>query len=245
MIPPVNGAPGSHQSGGPEACPGDNGWVKPRISPLRYTRPKTFPGTVRGTADPSAALGMTKGKVVAGEKGGCWQKGLFITLSAATTCQIATTLPFVIPRACDFSIFSCFLHIQPVVFQAPDKAVILSEALRRSIANRGLYGAESKDPGDACRQMLLGAFRPQTAPEDKKSQTPSAAEGSAVPRTFPGNVFFDRAWRRGQRPAAKISASSWGATTSSCAYVQSLGCLSVRHLRNWAMWRKRLPCMCS
>ena len=69
-----------------------------------------------------------------------------------------------------FSIFSCFLHIQPAVFQAPDKAVILSEALRRSIANRGLYGAESKDPGDACWQMLLGAFRPQTTPEDKKSQ---------------------------------------------------------------------------
>jgi hypothetical protein len=42
------------------------------------------------------------------------------------------------------------LHIPSAVFQAPDKAVIRSEALRRSIANRGLYGAESKDPGDAC-----------------------------------------------------------------------------------------------
>jgi hypothetical protein len=53
-------------------------------------------------------------------------------------------------------------------FRPPDKTVILSEALRRSVANRGLYGAESKDPGDACWQMLLGAFRPQTATEDKK-----------------------------------------------------------------------------
>jgi hypothetical protein len=35
-------------------------------------------------------------------------------------------------------------------FKPPDKAVILSEALRGSIANRELYGAESKDPGDAC-----------------------------------------------------------------------------------------------
>jgi hypothetical protein len=52
------------------------------------------------------------------------------------------------------------LQIQPAVFQAPDKAVILSEALRRSIANRGLHSAESKDPGDAYWQMLLGAFRP-------------------------------------------------------------------------------------
>jgi hypothetical protein len=53
-------------------------------------------------------------------------------------------------------------------FNPPEKAVILSEALRRSIANRGLYGAESKDPGDACRQMLLEVFRPQTTPEDIK-----------------------------------------------------------------------------
>jgi hypothetical protein len=39
--------------------------------------------------------------------------------------------------------------------QAPNKAVILSEALRRIIANTELYGAESKDPGDARWQMLL------------------------------------------------------------------------------------------
>ena len=35
-----------------------------------------------------------------------------------------------------------------------------------------------------------------------------------------------------QRPPAKITASSSGGTTSSWAYVQSLGFLSVRHLRN-------------
>jgi hypothetical protein len=54
------------------------------------------------------------------------------------------------------------LHIQPAVFQAPDKAVILSEAHRRAIANSGPDGAKSKDPGDGHWQMLLGAFRPQT-----------------------------------------------------------------------------------
>jgi hypothetical protein len=47
--------------------------------------------------------------------------------------------------------------------------VILSEALRGSIANKGLYGAESKDPDDACWQMLLGAFRPQTTMEHDKA----------------------------------------------------------------------------
>jgi hypothetical protein len=71
---------------------------------------------------------------------------------------LATTLSFLSSREpVTFSIVSCFPPIQPVVFQAfkpSDKAVILSEALRRSIANRELYGAESKDPGDACWQML-------------------------------------------------------------------------------------------
>jgi hypothetical protein len=62
-----------------------------------------------------------------------------------------------------------------VFLQTSHKIVILSEALRRSIVNRGLHSAESKDPGDACWQMLLGAFRPQTTPEDKKSQTLSEA----------------------------------------------------------------------
>jgi hypothetical protein len=56
--------------------------------------------------------------------------------------------------------FSVF-YISNSRISPPDKYVILSEALRRSIANRELYGAESKDPGDACWQMLLGAFHPQ------------------------------------------------------------------------------------
>ena len=64
--------------------------------------------------------------------------------------------------------FLLFLvHPTSNVFQDSHKTVILSEALRGSVANRGLYGAESKDPGDACWQMPLGAFRPQTIPEDK------------------------------------------------------------------------------
>jgi hypothetical protein len=69
------------------------------------------------------------------------------------------------PRACAFFDLFEFLSIQLVVFNAPDKAVILSEALRRSIANRGLCGAESKDPGDPSWQMPLGAFRPQATTE--------------------------------------------------------------------------------
>jgi hypothetical protein len=55
-----------------------------------------------------------------------------------------------------FSIFSYFLRIQPAAFHPPHKSVILSEALRKSIANDRLYGAEPKDPGDAFWQMLLG-----------------------------------------------------------------------------------------
>jgi hypothetical protein len=63
-------------------------------------------------------------------------------------------------RACDFFDLSVFCISNQLYFKPPNKAVILSEALSRSIANRGLYRAESKDPGDACWQMRLGAFRP-------------------------------------------------------------------------------------
>jgi hypothetical protein len=42
--------------------------------------------------------------------------------------------------------------------------------------NKGLYGAESKDPGNACWQMLLGVFRLQTTTEDKKSQASTVAK---------------------------------------------------------------------
>jgi hypothetical protein len=153
------------------------------------------------------------------------------------------TLRLFIRRACDFSIFSCFLHIRPAI-SSPDKAVILSEALRGSIANGGLYGAESKDPGDACWQMLLGAFRPQTTTEDKKVTNSErtriscftaltgatyvvlpkenhtqltvaatldrksggadlsrrAVEGSAVPRTSPGNAKYYTQTELSSRP---------------------------------------------
>jgi hypothetical protein len=39
-----------------------------------------------------------------------------------------------------------------------NKYVILSEALCRPVANRELYGAESKDPGDAHWADALASF---------------------------------------------------------------------------------------
>src|SRR4051812_12595325 len=47
------------------------------------------------------------------------------------------------------------------------------------------------------------------------------------------------------RSVAKMAASSWGGTTSSCSKVQSRGRLSVRQRRNCAVWRKRSPSMWS
>ena len=72
-------------------------------------------------------------------------------------------------RACDF--FDLFVFFAPdqMLFSPLQKGVILpapacrgSEAPRRSIASQRVYGAESKDPGDARSQVLFGAFRPQT-----------------------------------------------------------------------------------
>ena len=89
----------------------------------------------------------------------------------------------IISRACDFFDLSWFLPNQPAILQAPQQNRHPERSARRSITNRGLYGAESKDPGDACWQMLLGAFRPQTTPEDKRSQTPTVANPDFLPRS--------------------------------------------------------------
>jgi hypothetical protein len=94
-----------------------------------------------------------------------------------------------IRRACDFFDLLVFSAYPTSCISSLDKAVILSEALRRSIANRGLCGAESKDPGDACWQMLLGAFRPQTTTEDKKVTDSERSRGIC------GSA--DLSWKRG------------------------------------------------
>jgi hypothetical protein len=70
-------------------------------------------------------------------------------------------------------------------FKPPNKAVILSEALRRSIANRELNGAESKDLGDA---YLVDAVR-----------TLSTTEARTFPRSIPSSKDFgtDLGWKDG------------------------------------------------
>jgi hypothetical protein len=75
-------------------------------------------------------------------------------------------------------------------FNPFQKGVILSEALADLSPNTGSYGAESKDPGDVCWQMLFEVFRQQITREIKKPQPPSAVEGICSSlRTFPGDVF--------------------------------------------------------
>jgi hypothetical protein len=57
--------------------------------------------------------------------------------------------------ACSASFLFCVLHVQPVVFQAPNKIVILSEALRRYRRQRTLWrGVEGPR-----RCLLAGALR--------------------------------------------------------------------------------------
>jgi hypothetical protein len=58
-------------------------------------------------------------------------------------------------------------------FSTPSKPVIMSEAPRRSVA----YGAQSKDHGDVCWQMLFGSSSHNLQSKLKKSQSPSEPEG--------------------------------------------------------------------
>jgi hypothetical protein len=60
---------------------------------------------------------------------------------------------------------------------SPNKPVILSEALRRSIANRELSGAESKDPGDVHLTRAVRAFSTTEAQIQDPPAVPSHRPG--------------------------------------------------------------------
>src|SRR5579859_837815 len=86
------------------------------------------------------------------------------------------------------------------MLQPPHKTVILSEAPRRSIAYQRAYSAKSKDLGDASRQMLFGAFWPQT-PRENKSVTSSERSAPHICRITEG--FTARSRRACPEPPKK------------------------------------------
>src|ERR1700722_7987840 len=65
-------------------------------------------------------------------------------------------------------------HIRPGVRKTRkiEKVTGSERSASRIYREQRAYGAESKDPGDANWQMLLGVFRPRTAKEVKGSQPP-------------------------------------------------------------------------
>jgi hypothetical protein len=89
-------------------------------------------------------------------------EGSAVRHSGALNLPFHNHFPFVILRACDFLDLSSSRISNQLACELPNRIVILSGALRGSIANRELYGAQSKDPGDACLHMLSGAFPPRT-----------------------------------------------------------------------------------
>ena len=92
------------------------------------------------------------------------------------------------------------------------KGVILSEAPRRSIASHRVYGAESKDPGNACWQVLFGAFRPLTTREIKKVTT---SERSRPVPACRGAICFDESLgEQNQVPSVDRMRSNWQSVSS-------------------------------
>jgi hypothetical protein len=71
-------------------------------------------------------------------------------------------LSFVIPRACDFFDLFVFSAYPTSCISSPRQNRHPERSASQNYRNRALYGAKSKDPGDACWQMLLGAFGPQS-----------------------------------------------------------------------------------
>src|SRR6266702_3140516 len=105
----------------------------------------SFPGRVRGTADPSASRD-DKGK------GGDSGKGNADACCPATTFHKTVALPFVIPRGCDFFDFSCFWYTPPECFSElpqdrhPERSASriyrLTEGLQRVVEEPVLSVAE-------------------------------------------------------------------------------------------------------
>jgi hypothetical protein len=87
-------------------------------------------------------------------------EGSAVRHSGALNLPFHNHFPFVILRGCDFFDLSCFLHTQPAVFQTCDKAVILSEALRRSIVNKGLMARSRRTPGALTLPIPSVPFQP-------------------------------------------------------------------------------------
>jgi hypothetical protein len=102
-----------------------------------------------------------------------------------------------------FSIFSCFAHpisciSSPRQSRHPERSASLIYRKQRALW-RGVEGPRRCLLADA-----LGSFPAANYTEKiKKSQTPSEAEGSAVPRTFPGSVESRRQTVRHEYGAPK------------------------------------------
>jgi hypothetical protein len=117
-----------------------------------------------------------------------------------------------------FSIFSCFLHIQAAIFQAPRQSRhperSASQIYRKQ---RGFMARSRRTPAmlvGRCSWELSGR---KLQRKIKKSQTPSAAEGSAVPRTFLGNTESRPAKELSSRPERTRISCHAALETTACA----------------------------
>jgi hypothetical protein len=107
-----------------------------------------------------------------------------------TAFSLSTTLSFVIPTGCDFFDFSCFWYTPPECFsELPQDRHPERSASRIYRLTEGLQRVVEGPRGCLLADALHSFPATKTIREIKKSQPPSEAERSAVPRTLLGNVF--------------------------------------------------------
>jgi hypothetical protein len=112
------------------------------------------------------------------------------SLRPATTLYRTVAPSFVIPRGCDFFDFSCFWYTPPECFsELPQDRHPERSASRIYRLTEGLQRVVEGPRGCLLADALHSFPATKTMREIKKSQPPSEAEGSAVPRSFRGNVF--------------------------------------------------------
>jgi len=134
---------------------------KKKTACLSIRSVETFPGKVRGTADPSASLGMTKKERIVARRGRPLKE-------RAIAKRVYPTHHRLVPWQRSSLWNSPLLFVIPSVPRFP--ASLLSPATTDVVLSKENH-----------TQLT------EAATLDRKS---GEAEGSAVPRTSPGNVFF-------------------------------------------------------
>jgi hypothetical protein len=133
-------------------------------------------------------------------------------------CFSSNSHKIVILRASDYFVLFVFSAYSTSCIQVPRQSRHPERSALQIYRKQRALCAESKDPGDACLQMLSGAFRPQTTTQDKKVTT-SERNAARIYRVT------QRLWRGVEGPVLSVAEGTSKVLNYPCC---SFGCFSSK-----------------